>query len=52
MANVLLAVTAYNLKKWMNKESKKLTLFIYPKISAFLEFISNQKHILIHNLAF
>ena len=38
MANVLLSATAYNLKKWMNRESKKLTLFIYSKISDFLEF--------------
>jgi len=37
MANVLLAVTAYNLKKWMNKESKKLTLFIYSKIVDYFE---------------
>jgi len=43
MANVILAATAYNLKKWMNKENKKLSLFIYSKISDFFELFSNQK---------
>jgi len=37
MANVLLSATAYNLKKWMNRESKKLTLFIYSKIVDYFE---------------
>jgi IS5 family transposase len=43
MANVILSATAYNLKKWMNIESKKLTLFIRSKILDFFEFITNQK---------
>ncbi len=43
MANVILSATAYNLKKWMNIESKKLTLFIYSKILSFFEFITNRK---------
>ncbi|MHA1665515.1 MAG: IS5 family transposase, partial [Candidatus Njordarchaeales archaeon] len=42
MANVLLSATAYNLKKWMNRESKKLTLLIYSKISVFFQFIEKQ----------
>jgi len=41
MANVLLSATAYNLKKWMNIESKNLTLFIYSKISSIFEFWEN-----------
>ena len=41
MANVLLSATAYNLKKWMNRESKKLTLFIFSKISSTFEFWKN-----------
>ncbi len=52
MANVLLAATAYNLKKWMNIESKKLTLFIYSKISDFFQFITAPKNITPTNLAF
>ena len=52
MANVLLSVTAYNLKKWMNRESKKLTLFIYSKILDFFEFITNQKNRRTTRLAF
>ena len=45
MANILLSATAYNLKKWMNIESKKLTLFVYSKISDFFGFITWQKNI-------
>jgi transposase, IS5 family len=45
MANVILSAIAYNLKKWMNIEAKKLTLFIYSKISDFFEFILNPKNI-------
>jgi len=33
MANVLLAATAYNLKKWLNMETKKIFFFILSKIS-------------------
>lgn len=33
MINVLLAASAYNLKKWLNIESKKIYLFILSKIS-------------------
>ena len=29
VANVLLVATAYNLKKWMNTEYIKISLFIY-----------------------
>jgi IS5 family transposase len=43
MANVILSATAYNLKKWMNIESKKISLFIYSKILDFFECITNQK---------
>ena len=52
VANVLLAATTYNLKKWMNTEYIKISLFIYSKISALLEFIDNQKYILINKRAF
>ncbi len=52
MANVLLSATAYNLKKWMNRESKKLTLLIYSKISVFFQFIEKQKNITPNHLAF
>jgi len=52
MANVLLAATAYNIKKWMNIESKKLTLFTYSKISDFFQFIVAPKNITPTNLAF
>ena len=37
MANVILSATAYNLKKWMNIENKKLTLFTYSKIADYFE---------------
>jgi IS5 family transposase len=52
MANVLLAATAYNLKKWMNRESKKLTLFIYHKISRLFEFIHMKNFIFNIKFAF
>ncbi len=52
MANVILAATAYNLKKWMNIESKKLTLFIYSKISNIFEVINNHKNKKAYLLAF
>ncbi len=52
MANVLLSATAYNLKKWMNRESKKLTLFIYSKIASIFEFWDNLNNTKIYNWAF
>lgn len=45
MANVILSATAYNLKKWMNIESKKLTLFIYSKILTFFELCFTSKKV-------
>jgi len=33
MVNVLLAATAYNLKKWLNMDSKNISFFIFSKIS-------------------
>lgn len=52
MANVLLAATAYNLKKWINNKSKKLNLFIYSKILILFEFIDIQKYFFYRKLAF
>ena len=51
-ANVLLAATAYNLKKWLNKETKKLTLFIYSSISRVFLFFIKPKSFLKTILAF
>ena len=43
MANVLLATTAYNLKKWMNTEAKKIILVGVSKISKFFNFFCGSK---------
>ena len=52
MANVILSATAYNLKKWMNQESKKLTLFIYSEILGFLKILTNNNNRKVNGLAF
>jgi IS5 family transposase len=43
MANVLLAATAYNLKKWLNMESKKIFFFILFKFSDLFDSIVTKK---------
>ena len=39
MVNLLLSATAYNLKKWINIENKKISLFIYSRIPNFFDSI-------------
>ena len=52
MANVLLAATAYNLKKWMNMRTKKIFSFIVSRISDIFDSILTLKKITATNLAF
>jgi len=52
MANVLLAATAYNLKKWLNKVAKKIFSFIFSKISLLFDSILTNKRKTYSRLAF
>jgi len=52
MANVLLAATAYNLKKWLNIVAKKICSFIFSKISVLFDSILTEKRKTYSRMAF
>ncbi|VAX24714.1 hypothetical protein MNBD_IGNAVI01-2983 [hydrothermal vent metagenome] len=52
MVNVLLSATAYNLKKWINIENKKISLFIYSRIPNFFDSILAPFNLILANKNF